>query len=429
MASFGGSIMKNRTKILLSAPLLTRSGYGEQSRFALRALKSREDLFDIYIRPLEWGKTSWITLDDEERQWIDHRIERTIHHANNGGTFDMSLQVTIPNEWQEMAPVNIGYTAGIETTKVAHQWIQAGNAVNQIIVVSNHSKDVYEHTTYEASNEQTNDLFLLKLQTDVKTVNYPVKTYEDLKPLEIELEHDFNFVCVAQMGPRKNLENTIRWFLQEFKDDEVGLIVKTNLAKNCQMDRELCHGRVIQVLNDVKSEIGDLKCKLYLLHGDLTDEEMHAIYLNEKVKASLLLTHGEGFGLPLFEAAYMGVPVIATAWSGQLDFLCDENGKANFYEVAYDIQQIPQEVVWESVIVPESMWAYPRESSAKEQMRQCYSDLTSKKYDNKKYCEYAEQLKERFNEQKMYDEFVSAIVPHINQEAISQVNAETVEID
>ena len=73
--------MKNRTKILLSAPLLTRSGYGEQSRFALRALKSREDLFDIYIRPLEWGKTSWITLDDEEvsRPWeggsTDFRFE------------------------------------------------------------------------------------------------------------------------------------------------------------------------------------------------------------------------------------------------------------------------------------------------------------------------------------------------------------------
>tara|TARA_B100000085_G_scaffold123031_1_gene111998 strand:- start:8823 stop:10082 length:1260 start_codon:yes stop_codon:yes gene_type:complete len=419
--------MQDRKKILLSAPLLTRSGYGEQSRFALRALRSREDLFDIYIRPLEWGKTSWITLDDDERQWIDHRIERTIHHANNGGTFDMSLQVTIPNEWQALAPVNIGYTAGIETTKVSHEWIQAGNAMDQIIVVSNHSKDVYEHTTYEAGNEQTGERFLLKLETDVKAVNYPVKVYENLEPLELQLDYDFNFVCIAQMGPRKNLENTIKWFLQEFKNDEVGLIVKTNLAKNCQMDRELSHGRVMQIVNATKEEIGQLKCKIYLLHGDMTDEEMHAIYLNKKVKASLLFTHGEGFGLPLFEAAYMGVPVIATAWSGQLDFLCDENGRANFYEVAYDIQQIPQEVVWKSVIVEESMWAYPRESSAKEQMRACYNDISSDENNNSNICEYANQLKERFNEQKMYGEFVAAIQPHIVQSVGSSMEA--VEID
>ena len=37
-----------RKTIILRAPVLTRSGYGEQSRFALRALRSREDLFDIY---------------------------------------------------------------------------------------------------------------------------------------------------------------------------------------------------------------------------------------------------------------------------------------------------------------------------------------------------------------------------------------------
>ena len=52
----------------------------------------------------------------------------------------------------------------------------------------------------------------------------------------------------------------------------------------------------------------------------MTDEEMHAMYLNPKVKASVSLTHGEGFGLPLFESAYMGVPVVAPGWSGPVRF-------------------------------------------------------------------------------------------------------------
>ena len=67
-----------KKKILLKGPLLTRSGYGEQARFALRSLKSREDLFDIYIQPLQWGSTSWIASTDDEREWIDKTIEKTI---------------------------------------------------------------------------------------------------------------------------------------------------------------------------------------------------------------------------------------------------------------------------------------------------------------------------------------------------------------
>ena len=72
MAFDGGRVRK---KILLKGPLLTRSGYGEQARFALRTLRSREDLFDIYIQPLQWGQTSWINESSTERNWIDQTIE------------------------------------------------------------------------------------------------------------------------------------------------------------------------------------------------------------------------------------------------------------------------------------------------------------------------------------------------------------------
>ena len=106
-----------RKKILVKGPVLTRSGYGEQSRFALRSLRSREDLFDIYVQPISWGNTSWINDNTPERQWIDQAIEKTIAFVHQGGTFDMSLQISIPNEFERIAPVNIGYTAGIETSR------------------------------------------------------------------------------------------------------------------------------------------------------------------------------------------------------------------------------------------------------------------------------------------------------------------------
>ena len=392
-------------KILLKGPLLTRSGYGEQARYALRCLRSRPELFDIYIQPLTWGSTSWLGELNEEREWIDSKIEKTMSFIQQGGQFDMSLQVTIPNEWEPLAEVNVGYTAGMETTQIAHQWIEKSNMMDRIIVISNHSKDTFNNTVYQGVEERTGQQIELRNTTPITAINYPAKVYDSLPELDLELDYDFNFITVAQFGPRKNIENTIRWFVEEFENEEVGLIVKTNMAKNCYMDREHVYNNIRNLISQYNA---DRKCKVYMLHGDMTDEEMHSLYVNPKINAMLALTHGEGFGLPLFEAAYSGLPVICAGWSGQLDFLVDEQGKNHFYDVGFDLNQIPPEVVWEGVVIKESAWAYPREESAKSQMRKCYDDLTGPDAEKikKEYADYATEIHERFHQDKMYEQFV-----------------------
>jgi glycosyltransferase involved in cell wall biosynthesis len=416
-----------KKKILLKAPVLTRSGYGEQSRFALRALRSRTDLFEIFIQPLKWGQTSWIMEADKEKDWIDHTIEKTIAYIQHGGQFDVSLQVTIPNEWERHAPVNIGFTAGMETTQVAHEWIQKGNQMDKILVVSNHSRDTYRNTTYIATHNETGQQSEFRLETPIETVNYPVKDFGESIDLGINLAYDFNFLVMAQFGPRKNLPNTVKWFVEEFQNDEVGLVVKTNIAKNCLMDREKLH----HDMKGLMAQYPDRKCKVYLLHGDMTDKEIHSLFEHPQIKAFLTLTHGEGFGLPIFEAAYTGIPVVAPGWSGQLDFLLDkETGMSHFYNVEYDLQPIPESVVWDGVIIKESMWAYPREQSAKQQMRHCYTGLNSPSASKvtEKAREHAERLHEIFSEENQYTLMVSHIC-EVLKSAEPAPEAEVLEID
>ena len=388
-----------KKKVLLKGPVLTRSGYGEQTRFALRSLRSREDLFDIYIQPTAWGSTGWLIEETEERKWMDETIEKTIGHIQLGGQFDISIQSTIPNEFQKLAPINIGWTAGIETTKVSHEWIQISNQMSSLMVVSSHSANIFKTTEWEGTDQNGTPL-KVSLDTHVEHANYPVKSYESLPDLGLKLPYDNNFLAVAQFAPRKNLMSTIKWFVEEFRNEEVGLVVKGNIAKNSLIDRNTLHKQ----LTDFVKTLGERTCKVHLLHGDMSDEEMHALYAHPQIFGFVSLAHGEGFGLPIFEAAYSGLPVVAIGWSGQLDFLIDEDNVDRFYNVSYDLKPVQKEVVWDKVIVEQSMWAYPREESAKEQMRKCYEERGANRADD-----YATELKTRFSEENMYANFVRQV--------------------
>ena len=154
-----------KKKIIVRAPVLSRSGYGEQARFALRALKEHQDKYDIYVVNIPWGRTSWIVEDGEERRWLDlamiktqHYIEKNKEVIKNKAIFDMSLQITIPNEWKQMATTNIGYTAGIESNTIAPEWIEKCNFMDRIIVVSEHAKSGFINTNYEVKNNKTGEV-------------------------------------------------------------------------------------------------------------------------------------------------------------------------------------------------------------------------------------------------------------------------------
>tara|TARA_R100001129_G_scaffold159101_1_gene123166 strand:+ start:1224 stop:2483 length:1260 start_codon:yes stop_codon:yes gene_type:complete len=403
--------------ILVKGPALSRSGYGEQTRFALRSLRAHEDRFNILLQNIPWGHTGWITESGEERDWLDHLIGKTQHHISQQLPIDMSLQVTIPNEWEKIAPVNIGYTAGIEATKVSPQWIEKSTLMDRIITISEHSKNVYQNTVYEGVIEQTGEKAEFRTHTPIEVVHYPVKSL-DTEDLNIDLDYDFNFLTVAQFGPRKNMINTVNWFLQEFGDDEVGLILKTNIANCSTTDSLNTQAKIATIL----SNYPNAKCKVYLLHGDLTLAQMNSLYTNPKVKVYVTHTHGEGFGIPIFEAAYHGVPVIAPAWSGQNDFLHahTKTGKrkkaklrALFSKVEYTIGQVPPEAVWQGVIQPDAGWCYPTQQSAKKTMREVYENYS-------KHTKVAKQLQkhllENFTKENQYAKFADAVYTQ-NQDA------------
>ena len=112
----------------------------------------------------------------------------------------------------------------------------------------------------------------------------------------------------------------IKTFLETFKGPgrkKPALVLKTNHVNYSILDRE----EILKKINLLKDQIEGNLPNIYLVHGELTDDEMNQLNNDNKIKAFVSFTKGEGYGRPLAEAAITGKPTIVSNWSGQTDFM------------------------------------------------------------------------------------------------------------
>ena len=402
-------------KVIVRAPVLSQSGYGEHARFVVRALRSQPEKFDIHLVNINWGQTSWLWEDNEERKWFDECLKKTnaLLATEQNPHFDLSVQVTIPNEWEKMAQYNVGVTAGIEVDRISPVWIEKSQLMDKIIVPSEFSKAGFDNTSYQVQNNQTGEIIDdWKNKTPVEVIPYPVKNIEVDKSFKLDLKSDFNFLAMAQWGPRKNIDSLVKWFVEEFHDEEnVGLVLKTSERNNSVMDRVVVRNKIEDFIS---KNYPEKKCKINIIHGYLKEGEVKALFQHDKIKAFVTTTHGEGWCLPMYDAAIEGVPVVAPKWSAYLDFMTmpmkEKNGKVKdkfcAVNVDHDIAQVGQESVWEGVIEKESKWCYPKEFSFKHGIRKLYNNYST-------YEKRAKQLQshvlEKYEESKVLSMMADAI--------------------
>ena len=320
--------------VLVTGPVATRSGYGAHSRDICRSLISM-DKYNVKIFPVRWGNTPQNALNDEDPN-DKVIIDRLMTDVSLEKQPDVHIHVVIPNEFQPMAKYNIGITAGIETTACPPEWIEGMNRMDLNIVPSKFTKETLQNMSYDRVDEQSKEkIGELKVNKPIEVLfegtdtNIFKKTKVFSKELNdkfSKIKEDFCFLFVGHWlqgdlgNDRKDLGMLVKTFLETFKNTKKSpaLLMKASGATFSLIDKR----EILVKIEDIKKSV-DAKVlpNIYLLHGDLTDEEMNELYNHPKVKSHVTFTHGEGFGRPLLEASISQKPIIASNWSGHVDFL------------------------------------------------------------------------------------------------------------
>jgi len=403
---------------LVTAPVATRSGYGAHSRDIVRSLIAL-DRYDVKIWSVRWGNTPMNALDKDDPNDIPI-IERLLSQPNLSSQPELHIHVVIPNEFQPIAKYNIGITAGLETTACPPEWIQGMNRMNLNIVPSNFVKDVLGTVKFDIQNDQTGEKQgVLKNEKPIEVLfegadtNIFKKTNEFTKDFIDEMgkiDEEFCFLYVGhwlQGGIGKDRKDTgmlIKVFCETFKNmkKQPALIMKTSSAGFSIMDRE----NMLNKINEIKSQIKGKCPNIYLVHGDFTDDEMNGLYNHPKVKAHISFTHGEGFGRPLLEASLSEKPVIASNWSGHLDFL--DSKYSVLLEGAFE--KVQKGSFPDQFFVDGSEWFTVNYQKASQTLRKIYRSY-------KKYTANAKRLSlnnsKNFSLDRMTEEFGKILDRHV----------------
>ena len=314
-----------RTAVIAS-PVQTQSGYGHHAREIVKnVIKQKSLSWDIKLVSLPWGGTPM------NYQLPEDLLNRIIPLPLQQQP-DVWIQISVPNELQAIGKYNIGVTAGTEGDLCPEAWIDNLNAMQLVIVPSNFTKEVFENTAKKLNKAITSKIEVIPEYFDENiysnTADSAVNSIEVISVLN-DIPESFAFLSVGhwlqgEIGEdRKNIGALIHTFFNTFKNKKnaPALILKTSGATYSVMDRMFIESKI----NQIRSMFGTIKLpNIYLLHGDLSDTEMNALYNHPKVKAMVSFTKAEGFGRPLLEFSTTAKPILAPHYSGQADFLNDE---------------------------------------------------------------------------------------------------------
>ncbi len=293
-----------RPGILYHAPVYGASGYADENLLVLMELWRR----GVPVQLLARGRQS------DDKKLLPDEMRRRLA-AMQQGRIDVASSVfyqCIPGHdfTSDMAGRrNIGRTT-FETDRIPDDWAERCASLDEIWVPSEFNRETFARGGIDEC----------KLRVMPEGIDTEIFK-PGLAPLPIPERRGFTFLSVFDWQQRKGPDLLLRAFADEFHaDEDVALVLKVTTINHPWLDVEAWLAWFLE--RELHISL-DAVAPIILLNGLLPRAELPRLYAAADV--FVLPTRGEGWGRPYGEALACQLPVIATRWGGQLDFLNDGN--------------------------------------------------------------------------------------------------------
>ncbi|NOU66522.1 glycosyltransferase [Paenibacillus sp. LMG 31461] len=327
--------------VVWKGPVHKASGLGHASRTYAASLKRKG--VAVRFGHLSVGKRP----SKGKRVLIYHGVPSHIHWGHERSLYDPIILNTV---W--------------ETSKTPNKWRSHMNKFDAVCVPTQHNKRALQNSGV------TVPIYIVPHGVDTKV-------FKPTNPKFVlpRAAGRFTFVSVFGFQHRKNPEGLLRAYWEEFSsEDNVILVIKTNGYMPYENEKW-----IQRQIRQYKKRLGINKdtAPVVIIGRRLSGKQLKGLYTLGD--AFVLPTRGEGVGLPFLEALASGIPVITTAWGGQMDFLTNNNS----FLIPYQLKN-PSISMNSSHAISRSfrylfaekgqLWAEPDHYSLRMNMRKAYEN-------------------------------------------------------
>jgi len=234
----------------------------------------------------------------------------------------------------------VGYCAW-ESSKLPSKWVDCINMLPEVWVPSHYNKTVYENCGVKSKIEVVPHVWF-----DQKLLSKNKINITDCFGTELS-KSKYTFYCIGELTARKSIEELVKVFDKlNDKYQDTQLLLKVHY-------KDYTLTNINYIVNKLSLLTNKLGKSIHLLLINLNEREMLSLHSFGDCYVSL--TKSEGFGLTIFEAFHLKKDVIATGYSGHIDFL----GENHPGLVNYKIGSIQGMETFSANYTSDQEWAYP----------------------------------------------------------------------
>jgi len=301
-----------------------------------------------------------------------------------------NIDITIRNIYPPYTTAMKGYHKifgpyGWEESKFPKEYVEWFNTkLTMIFTMSDYVKEVLE-----------NNGVVIPIVTTGLVVEKISKI--DSEPIPYSLPSGFKLLHISSCFPRKGADILLEVF-EKLELGDISLIIKTFQNPHNEICKQIEKEdyKIEKIYEENVCLYVKNKKKILLINKDISEAQIKYLYENSDLLVAPSL--GEGFGLPMAEAMLLKLPVLTTAYGGQVDFCTDETS----WLIDYDLVESSTHLNLEN-----SFWAKPRKCSLEKQIIKIYN--LSKDEIEKKLIVAQENILKNYSSLEVASKIINAI--------------------